>query len=97
MFNTPEFLQELTAQYPTHHLAPSLVLSSIRTKEGGAKFYAAVHTFPNGLNSRNVVCKFSHETYEGCLAGLALTWRTMIQLLNPSVEDSLTRSGVSVI
>lgn len=72
-----EFLRELTAHYSSHHLAPSLILSQVNVK-GEQKFYAAVHTFPNGFNSRYIVCKYSDVDYEGCVAGIVATWRRVV-------------------
>lgn len=83
----PEFLAELTKHYSTHHLAPSLVLSSITVK-GEPKWYAAVHVFPNGLNSRHVMCKHTADSYDVCVETLVTIWRSMHAVRNERESQS---------
>jgi len=69
-----DFLAELTAHYATHHLAPSLVLSRL----GDHRHYAAVHTFPNGLNSRCIVAKHTADSLDEAVSTLIILWRAAV-------------------
>lgn len=86
----PMFLDELTAYYADHHLAPSLILASIKDKDE-TKYYVSIHTFPNGLNSRKIVCKATKQSLDDALAELMLLWRTantMLQEPSRATDES---------
>jgi len=74
--NVPAFLEKLTAAYPDHHLAPSLILSYVKDKG----YYASIHTFPNGMQSRTIIAKASNASYEGVLEDIATIWLTMQEM-----------------
>ena len=59
-------LDRFSERWSTHHLAPSLVLSSIN-RDGEKMYYASIHTFPNGMNSRRIVCKATEPTLEAAV------------------------------
>lgn len=86
------FCDELTTCYAEHHLSPSLILSSVpdRKNKGQRIGYAAVHTFPNGLASRNIVCKGSGPSVEAALDQCIEIWVGMQALLTntPPVTDA---------
>lgn len=77
----PEFLQTLSKAYAEHPLAPSLILSHIKRKDGSFAYYAAIHTFPSGFASRNIVCSHVDPDYEACLRGIREVWSAMNILL----------------
>jgi len=70
-----EFLQELTAHYEGAEIAPGIQIAYLQDKE---MYYAAVHIFPNGLESRQVYAKATAKTLDTCLGKVLNTWRTRV-------------------
>lgn len=77
------FCKKLREHYAEHYLAPSLVLSWINVK-GVEQGYAAVHTFPNGLNSRYIVCKCSGKDLQEAFETIVQLWLTVVSAGAPT-------------
>lgn len=72
-------LQELKAAYPAHKTTPGIQIASIEDlSDGTPQFYAGIHIFPAGVQSRKVVAKATASTSVQAMADAMQTWRNII-------------------
>lgn len=79
-----ELLKLISSLYPQHRVHPGIQLSYLTDK---SCFYAAVHVFPNGLSSREIVARSVHPDLALCLEELKCR---LMQSCAPVEEPSPT-------
>lgn len=68
---------------PQHVLKPAVLVSYL-----GDRWYAAVHTYPNGLDSRELVAACIRNSMQEAINNLAVSWRKQRDKIQCTAEVS---------